>query len=154
MNQFQALLSLALKKRGAAGPPDSQPEKQDQPQPGEEDSDVTQKLAARLARPVLGRTLTKQEKNVAGPVVHYAFGTITGGVYGSAAELTPQVTAGFGLLFAVALWLAADETAVPLFGLSKSPLQYPLSSHASALGAHAVYGVITELLRRTFRGLL
>jgi len=60
----------------------------------------------------------------------------------------------FGLPLAAALWLAADEAAVPALGLSKSPLDYPLSSHLSALAAHGVYGVTTELARRALRSVL
>lgn len=36
----------------------------------------------------------------------------------------------WGVPFGAALWLAADEVEVPAFGLSKSPFEYPLSSHA------------------------
>jgi uncharacterized membrane protein YagU involved in acid resistance len=153
MNQFQALLSKAMRKEQENG---AQPkvQKQQERAAGGEDGDATQKLAAMIVSAVLGRTITKHEKDVGGPIVHYAFGCISGALYGSAAELSPLVSRGFGLPFAALLWLGADEAAVPVLGLSKSPLDYPLSSHLSALSAHGVYGVTTELARRAVRSAL
>ena len=55
---------------------------------------------------------------------------------------------GFGLPFGAAVWAIADETLVPLFGLSKPPIAYPLSKHLYSLAAHLVYGATTEATRR------
>lgn len=150
MNRFRALLSQASKKAR-----EQSDEKPLQEQPArEEDGDATQKIASRLASAALGRELTRHERAVAGPIVHYAFGSLSGGVYGAAAELFPRISKGFGLPFATVLWLAADEAAVPALGLSRPALDYPLSSHLSALAAHAVYGITTELVRRVLRSTL
>jgi putative membrane protein len=67
------------------------------------------------------------------------------------AEVVPEVTAGAGLPFGVAFWLVVDEGAVPLLGLSKGPMEYPLSTHAYALASHFVYGLTAELVRRSVR---
>ena len=149
MNQFQALLSQATKK-----PAEQSEVKPQQQAAREEDGDATQKVASRLARAALGRGLTRQERAVAGSIVHYAFGSLTGGFYGAAAEFSPRISKGFGLPFAAVLWVAADEAAVPALGLSRPALDYPLSSHLSALAAHAVYGITTELVRRVLRSTL
>jgi hypothetical protein len=151
MNQFQDLLSKGMRRRQENG---AEAQKQQEQASAAEDGDATQKLAARIIRGVLGRAITKHEMDVGGPIVHYAFGCASGALYGAAAELSPLLSRGFGLPLAAALWLAADEAAVPALGLSKSPLNYPLSSHLSALAAHGVYGVTTELGRRTLRGVL
>ena len=150
MNQFQTLLSKASEQNT------QQQQQEDQGAQSQEveDGDATQKAAAKLSESVFNRNLTKQEKDVAGSVLHYAFGATMGGLYGVTAELFPVVKAGFGLPFATALWVGADEVAVPALGLSNSPLEYPISNHASALAAHWVYGASTELLRRTVRTLL
>ncbi len=153
MNQFQALLSEAMQKQQDNGV-QAAAQKQQEHASGGEDGDATQKVASRIARAVLGRHLTEQEKNVAGPIVHYAFGCASGALYGSAVELSPRFSKGFGLTLGSTLWLAADEIAVPAFGLSRPALDYPLSSHLSALAAHTVYGVTTELVRRALRSTL
>jgi len=78
-------------------------------------------------------------------------GITTGVLYGAVAELLPEVTVGAGLPFGAFVWLTADEGAVPALGLSKSPAEYPLSTHAYALSAHFVYGLTTEIVRRAVR---
>lgn len=141
MNQFQALLSSLSeddrKKSQAA-----------------QDDDATVKAASTISEEVFDHRLTKREKNVAGPALHFAFGTSTGGVYGLAVEMAPSLSAGGGVPFGAAFWLIADEITVPALGLSKAPTQYPLSTHASALAAHCVYGLTTEVVRRGTRRLL
>ena len=75
-------------------------------------------------------------------------------VYGAAAEIVPQVTAAAGLPYGGLIWLGADEGVVPALGLSKSPGEYPVSTHAYALASHLVYGATTEGVRRAVRSIL
>ncbi len=133
MNQFQAALSRA------------------QPQQPSSGDDATQKAAAAMAQPFLDRPLTRDEKRVGGPVVHYAFGSIMGGLYGAMAEARPRTSLGWGLPFGAVVWLGADEIGVPLAGLSQSATEAPLSTHASALAAHLVYGATADAVRRAVR---
>ena len=120
-------------------------------EPKEEQDDATVETAKVISKNVFGHELTQSEKKPAGAAVHYAFGTVTGGMYGAMAELAPQVTAGTGVPFGAAFWLVADEVTVPLLGLAKGPAAYPLSTHVYALASHLVYGATTELTRRCVR---
>jgi uncharacterized membrane protein YagU involved in acid resistance len=99
-----------------------------------------------------GRQLSYEQKKKFGPVVHYSFGTLQGGAYGGIAELT-GMAGGFvpGLIFGAALFVVADEIAVPALGLSSKPTEFPVSSHLYGLAAHLVYGVSTEMARRGLR---
>jgi putative membrane protein len=115
------------------------------------DDDATERTASAISVGVFDHELTEEEKEQAGTAVHYAYGTGTGAFYGAAAELLPDVTAGFGAPFGAAVWLAADEGIVPLLGLSKSPTQYPVSTHLYSLASHFIYGLTTELVRRVVR---
>lgn len=85
-------------------------------------------------------------------MVHYSFGTLQCIAYAVSLELSGK---GGGLLtglgFGVALFALADEVAVPELGLSSKPSELPLSSHLSALAAHLVYGMSTEIGRRGLR---
>ena len=119
--------------------------------PSGEDENATQKAASAIAEALLHRRLTEQEKQMAGPAVHYLFGSSMGAAYGVLAELTPVSAAGWGLPFATALWVGADELAVPLLGLSRAPTEYPASKHASAFASHLVYGLTTDVVRRIVR---
>ena len=160
MNQFQAAWSKAVegfeKPHGAQSmqPSDGGSPAQSSGQNEEEQDDATVKAARAISEGVFGHELKESEKKPAGAAVHYAFGTATGGLYGAAAEFVPEMTAGLGLPFGAAFWVIADETAVPLLGLSKGPTGYPLSTHAYALASHLVYGVTAEVTRRAVRKVL
>jgi hypothetical protein len=107
-------------------------------------------LAAQaIARSILGRCLTRQELRVAAPLLHYLFGTALGAVYGGYAQRRQGRTSGAG--FGATVWLAADEIAMPLLGLSRSTARRPLEMHLQSLAAHLVFGAATELTRRSLQ---
>lgn len=156
MNQFQAAWTRI--QEGSEKPHGAQSMQPSEGSQGEQDAkeqdDATVKVAKVVSKEVLGHELQESEKKPAGAAVHYAFGTVTGGLYGALAEVTPQVTTGAGVPFGAAFWLLADEISVPLLGLSKGPTGYPVSTHAYALASHLVYGATAELSRRAIRNVL
>lgn len=148
MNQFQAGWSKAsekLRKRT----PESRSQHQTQAQ-GESEG-TTEKVAGAVASTVLHRELSKKEKKKLAPVVHYAFGTIMGGIYGLLAEVTPRTTTGFGAVFGTVLFAGVDEAGLAALGLANPPTAYPASTHAYALASHLVYGATAEGVRRGIR---
>jgi hypothetical protein len=147
MNQFQKGWSSVQEKLEQPQPKNSE----QQNEGAEESDDATMKIAEKLLEPVLGRSLNQKEKKEAGPVIHYVFGSLMGGCYGLLSEYFPQARSGFGTIFGTALFLVADEIAVPALGLSGNPLESPLSSHVYALSSHLVYGLSTEAVRRGIR---
>jgi uncharacterized membrane protein YagU involved in acid resistance len=132
MNWFQALWMKAEKK---------------QPEGGD---DATVKTADAVSCSVMGRHLEPAQKKPAGAVVHYAYGTLIGAVYGALAGAAPLVAAGRGAAYGAAAWLGGDEVAVPALGLSKSPLQRPVSEHVREFASHLVYGAVTDGVFRLF----
>ena len=160
MNQFQAVWSKVTegfeKPHGAQSmkPSEGKDVTQASEEENEEQDDATVKAARAISEGIFGHELKESEKETAGAFVHYAFGSVTGGLYGVVAELLPEVTAGAGLPFGMAFWLVADETAVPLLGLAKGPTEYPLSTHVYAFASHLVYGVTAETVRRAMRNIL
>ena len=116
-----------------------------------QDEDSTVKTASAISEGVFRHALTEDEKKVAGPAVHYAFGAGVGGVYGALAEMAPLVTRGAGMPFGVAVWLGAHVIAVPALGFSKPVTESPLPVEAGELAAHLVYGAVVEFLRRSLR---
>lgn len=112
MNLFQAGLSkLSEQHERAEG---------QRPRQSQQGDDATVKAASAISQAVLHRQLTSDEKRIAGPVVHYAFGSVVGGVYGAMAEMVPVTTKAWGVPFGAAVWLGADEIGVPAAGLSQS----------------------------------
>lgn len=98
-----------------------------------------------------GQHLTHEQRETGGPIVHYAYGAIAGGLYGGLAEYLDVVKSGFGTTYAMALFVGGDLLAVPALHLSKPLSAYPLSSYANPFTAHMVYGISTEFVRRIVR---
>jgi len=109
------------------------------------------KLGSRVYRGVTGKKLSRKQKRIVEPVVHYAFGALSGAIYGAVTEYIPEVGNFFGLPFGAAIYLG-DEIAMPVFELSGDPFDYPLRRHLNALGTHCLYGYATEMVRREIRG--
>ncbi|MBV9209516.1 MAG: hypothetical protein JOZ52_02740, partial [Acidobacteria bacterium] len=120
MNQFQALCGKLMegveRSHGAQSLQQGKPDNEDKPvnpENDEESDDATERLASAISENIFGKELTKPEKESAGTVIHYVYGTATGAFYGAAAELAPVVTAGVGMPFGTLVWVAGDEGAVP-----------------------------------------
>jgi len=155
MDEFQALWSkLEESLEGTDGGGGSGGGEEKSQGGGEEQEPATVKAAEAISENVFEHELTKSEKDVAGPAVHYAMGGGSAAIYGVLAEFVPEVTKGLGVPFGTAVWLLADEAAVPALGLSKGPTEYPLSKHVYALASHFVYGLTTELVRSNVRRML
>jgi putative membrane protein len=160
MNQFQSTWSKLMegkeKPHGAQSLQEGSPDHgvaRELQERGSDDNDDNAAVRAgtAVAEFVFDKKLTRDEKQIAGTVAHYAMGAASGAIYGAAAEFTPIATAGAGLPFGTAVWLVADEAVVPASGLSKGPNEYPWSIHAYALASHLVFGASTEVVRRAVR---
>jgi len=140
----------------AVSPPDDSEKKKDEGRASADDEesqdDATVKAASAISEGLFEHKLSRAEKKIAGPAVHYAVGATSGIVYGIASEFLPEVTMGFGLPYGTAFWLVVDEGAVPLLRLSKPPTAYPASTHIYALASHLVFGATAEGVRRLLRG--
>jgi putative membrane protein len=115
------------------------------------DEDSTVKTARIISRRVFHRELPEEQKERAGLAVHYAFGSTVGALYGALCEVVPALARGAGLPFGTAVWLGANEIAVPAFRLGKPPTRVPLSEHVFSLATHFVYGLTTDTVRRLIR---
>jgi hypothetical protein len=153
MSQFQAVVWRVRLGNASGSPEERRPDDRLQASdPHEtEEGDATVVAAEALSESALGRPLSEQEEEIAGPAVHYAFGALSGAMYGGLNELTPRARTGYGLPFGTAVWLGGVELAVPALGLSRPPAQYPLSMHLYALTAHLVYGLTADIVSRAVR---
>jgi putative membrane protein len=150
MSQFQTGWGKVAEKLQHSKTPQGEQERR-----AEADSeDATMKTAGKISESVFHRELSRDQKKKLGPVVHYAFGATTGALYGGIAEVTPKATFGAGMPYGTAVFLGADELAVPALGLSKPPKEYPASTHLYGLASHLLYGASLELVRRGVRRLM
>ncbi len=152
MNQFQAGPGQALSNAVETPAEQAELKRQSEQSDGE---DATMKAADAIASTLTGgRHLTWEQRQKDGPIVHYAFAAITGGVYGGLAEYSSLVRSGLGTTFGSALFAGGDLLAVPALKLGPKVGEYPASSLAAPYAAHLVYGVTTELVRRLARAIL
>jgi len=119
-----------------------------------EGNNANELAADKIGRGTIGRPLTREELEAAAPALHYAFGATMGAVYGGLREISPSVRSMGGTGWGTAVWAGADAIAVPLLGLSRPKSDYPLETHAQSYAAHVVYGLTTELVRRSVRALM
>jgi putative membrane protein len=121
-------------------------------EPAKEDSTV--KAASAISQIVFHHVLTPDQKTLAGPAVHYAFGMTMAAAYGVLVEFVESWDAarlGWGVPLGIAVWLGAHVITVPALGLSQPITQSGAASEAAEGGAHLVYGVVVEGLRRSLR---
>jgi putative membrane protein len=139
----------------SASSPQQQKEKRQRQQDGSSSSgsgeDATVKTAQVISRNLFDHELSQEEKEVAGPAVHYAYGALIGSLYGAVAEVWPTIATGFGMPYGVAVWALGDEIAVPALRLGPPPTQVPAEKHADFLAAHIVYGIALDVSRRVAR---
>jgi putative membrane protein len=140
MNQFQSGWSKLSNS--------SEPEEENQQS---HEDPATVKAADKLFVALKGEHIPDDKKEKFGNLFHYGTGALAGIAYGILSEFRPGTRAGFGTAFGSALFVTADEIAVPLSGLSKSFKEYPLSVHLNAWVSHLVFGSALEATRLTTR---
>lgn len=122
---------------------------------GQPKEDATMKAADAIVHAATGgRHLSWEGREKGGPIVHYAFGALMGGIYGGLAECDCGVTAGRGTSFGAALFGGADLIAVPALHLAPPESGKLSRGQVTPFAAHLVYGATTELVRHLMRRIL
>ena len=99
----------------------------------------------------VGAEPSEKAKQVGGQGIHWGFGTLLGGAYGVAAELTPKVTSWRGGAFGLTVNRLAHEGLLPGLDLVEPVAEQPAQERVSEWVSHALYGITTELVRRAVR---
>jgi putative membrane protein len=108
-------------------------------------------LIVKRAEAAAGTSLPDGARNAATHGIHWGFGTMIGGVYGLAAEFSPQVTAWRGGVFGLSVNRLAHEELLPRMELVEPVPEQPAQERISEWITHVVYGVSTEVVRRAVR---
>lgn len=107
-----------------------------------------------LAEKLAGHELTPAQEAAAAETIHWGFGALTGAAYGALAEFYPAATAKDGAGFGMALASLTHEGALPAMGLSAPPEEQTTRERNSEMASHALFGVVTETVRRVVRKML
>lgn len=104
-----------------------------------------------LAEQVAGHPLPKQKQRAAMQGIHWGFGALAGAIYGAISEFEPSVTAWRGAAFGLTLNKLTHESLLPRMGLAAPPELQASRERASEWTTHAIYGVVTDTVRRAVR---
>jgi putative membrane protein len=104
-------------------------------------------LAERNAR----SPLSEKDKASAVQNLHWAFGGLAGAAYGVTVEFLPRARTGRGVGFGLLLNRLTHEGALPAYGLAAKASEQPTQEKRSEKITHAVYGVVTEVVRSVIR---
>lgn len=104
-----------------------------------------------LAEQVAGHPLDSGEQSAAHHAIHWGFGAVAGAVYGAIVEMEPSVGAWKGAAFGLTLNKLTHESLLPRIGLASPKEEQPMQERISEWVTHAVYGIFTDVVRRTVR---
>ncbi|MCK6530836.1 hypothetical protein L6R50_25855 [Myxococcota bacterium] len=112
------------------------------PDPVQEGENATQAVARRFVEGFARRgPLTEEGKERGGALVHYAFGSAWGGLYGLLRESYPAVASPPGVAaYSLLVWNTGDNLILPAFRLAAPATHYPPKNHAYAIAAHLAFG--------------
>jgi hypothetical protein len=120
----------------------------------EPDETAASKAADVVSEEISGAPVKATKKKTADSVVHYLTAGIIGGAYGLLGGKFPRLFTGQGMLFGIAVWLVADELAVPALRLGPPPARTKAKDHALCLGSHLVFGIVMDLVRRRLNAVI
>ena len=86
--------------------------------------------------------------------IHWTFGALTGMVYGCMVEYGREPSLWRGAAFGLAVNKLTHESLLPQMGLSAPPAAQRPQERISEWFSHAVFGLTTEVARRSVRKLL
>jgi Protein of unknown function (DUF1440) len=115
---------------------------------------ATKRTVTALSRNLFGHEITSDERAVVAGIIPLAFGTLVGGLYGVLAERFDVVALGKGTAYGAAVWLGAEELALPGLKFTKPVTEKSWSSHATGLAGHLIYGFTLNAARRAIRPFL
>ena len=100
--------------------------------------------AAEKAAQLAGLELNDEDRKAVGQAIHWSLGITAGVAYGALRHALPRAPIGSGLAFGALFWLAMDEGALTLLGLTPPPKEFPWQTHARGLVGHLVLGMVLE----------
>jgi hypothetical protein len=129
------------------GRPEVEKAKEEQKSSGDPEAVATTKIAKWIAEPVLGRSLSRDERHRGGQIVHYTYGALMGTVYVLSVRRFPAIRSGWGTLFGFSSWLGGVVIGMPVLGLMNPPHKYSMAQHSFSLLTHLSYGAVLESTR-------
>lgn len=100
--------------------------------------------AAEKGAALVGRGLSRAERERGGSAIHWGLGIGAGAVYAVLRRRLDLVGSAAGTAFGTAFWTLMDEGVVPALGLTPGPLAFPWQAHARGFLGHLTFGTVTD----------
>jgi len=111
----------------------------------DEDRAREQQLTTESPTEVLAERIAgKNQKAIAGQVIHWGYGILWGGIYAVLRKQFPAASFAGGLPFGVAFGVFGDAVLLPLAQLTPPATEYPVSTVVRDLAAHYAYAATVE----------
>jgi hypothetical protein len=112
-----------------------------------EDAPAPALVGQRLFEALFQRKLPPERAAMVSNITHWAYGLLSGALYGIVAESLSQPRTWYGLPFGTGVW-AVDYAVLPTAMLYKPIWEYDRKTLANDLSAHLVYGTVTAAVLR------
>lgn len=100
-----------------------------------------------LSMKLTGTPIKLENEKIIEQLVNVPLGATLGAAYGYGKRHKDKMNVMDGVILGGTTWASTHETSLPLLGMEKSPGKVPVSTQASELLAHVIYGVTTEVVR-------
>jgi len=100
--------------------------------------------AAEKGAALVGRGLTRTERERGGSAIHWGLGIGAGAVYAVLRRRLDLVGSAAGTAFGTAFWALMDEGVVPALRLTPGPSAIPWQTHARGCLGHLTFGTVTD----------
>lgn len=97
---------------------------------------------------------TEETRTFLSYLVHWIYGMLQGGIYGTLRGRANMLDFQGGLTFGTVLWFFGDEVMVPLLGLQGGPSSVSKIQHLNRLGAHWAYGTATAITTQALQRII
>ena len=104
-----------------------------------------------LVERAAGHALTDQQRRVAGSAINWGFGAAAGALYGAMVEEEPTLGAWKGAAFGLALNRITHEAVLPKLRVVPAKNEQATQERISKWITHALYGFVTDAVRRGVR---
>jgi putative membrane protein len=109
----------------------------------------TQRLARRMSKKIVGKSLTRDQKAALGQAIHWGYGIFWGAVYGVLRRRSHAASLAGGLPFGVGFAMFGNTLMLPLMKLTPPAHKFPLSSQVRGIVSHYAYAATVDCVART-----
>lgn len=100
-----------------------------------------------LSTKITGSPISTENEALAEQFVNLPLGASVGAAYGYGKRNKDAYNISDGVILGASTWFSTHETSLPFLGLEEKPTDVPMTTQASELIVHVLFGITTEIVR-------